>query len=292
MSKQPELTDEVQSAPVQARAGGSSNSILSLTPHGISSILWNESSLENEPGETEREHERMLVTATSNPTDPTRPTSSEQHQTSAQSLSNGLHLQAAPESRIHDGRVIYFANMEGNDVEMARAYPRSTVSSLVELQTLRLIGAYDLPPRGLRDCWIDNFFQYCSPWVPIVEPNWLKQTPTHRPSLLLIQATLFAGSRVTAPMDGEASNDLYAKARALFFSGYEQNSIVLITACLLLQWWNPVGPERISLDSSSFWNRTAIFIAHQIGLHKEVEKSKDSGYRRRLWWTLMVRPFF
>ncbi|KAL5364396.1 hypothetical protein BJX96DRAFT_187745 [Aspergillus floccosus] len=64
----------------------------------------------------------------------------------------------------------------------------------------------------------------------------------------------------------------------------------MISSAILLHWFNPVGPETVSTDTSGFWLRTAESIAFQIGLHKEPSpQERQKGLRRRLWWTLVLR---
>ncbi|KAM5343565.1 hypothetical protein ACJ41O_012102 [Fusarium nematophilum] len=125
-------------------------------------------------------------------------------------------------------------------------------------------------------------FQYCHSLAPVVDPSWLRETTRQKPSQLLLQAVPLAGSRATTPSNLEASSRFCTRAKALFFSNYEQNPVILITACLLLQWWNPADPERFCIDKSHFWIRTGVGIAIEIGLHKENSNARDAAYRRRL----------
>ena len=194
----------------------------------------------------------------------------------------------SPVGRVHDGRAIYFAAIEGRDVESTKAYPQESALSPAEMTTLQTTQAFDLPSRAIKACYIDNFFRFCYPWAPIVERSWLEETATHKPSLLLLQSVLLAGSRVTSNQNSCPSSALYARAKALFFSNHERNPLTLAVACLLLQWWNPAGPERFSMDNSYFWHRTGVGIAFQIGLHQDGPNTKEARYRKRLWWALVV----
>lgn len=128
--------------------------------------------------------------------------------------------------------------------------------------------------------------RYCAPWTPIIDPQWLT---AETPSPLLLQAVLLAGSRVSAPSADVSSKDFYRKAKLLYFFGSGNNSLISIVSACLLHWYNPVGPEKVSTDTSGFWIRTAGAMAFQIGLHKEpAAHAKDRGLRRRLWWALVV----
>jgi hypothetical protein len=71
--------------------------------------------------------------------------------------------------------------------------------------------------------------------------------------------------------------------------GAEENPIITLSAALMLHWWNPEGPERVSLDTSSFWLRICVGLAYQLGLHREPTGKPDAGLRRRIWWSLVVR---
>jgi len=99
---------------------------------------------------------------------------------------------------------------------------------------------------------------------------------------------LLAGSRVSSVSPGYSPEDFYKKARVLFWMGAEEDPIVTIAAACLLHWWNPEGPESVSLDTSGFWLRIAVGLAYQVGLHREPVRKADAGLRRRIWWSLVV----
>lgn len=100
-----------------------------------------------------------------------------------------------------------------------------------------------------------------------------------------------AGARMSsAPLEYTSCGDLYRRAKVLFFSQHETNPITVIRAVCLLQWWNPTGPEHISVDKASFWLRIAVGLAFDVGLHREPRQTPQGSLRRRLWWTLCVSP--
>lgn len=162
-------------------------------------------------------------------------------------------------------------------------------SSNADVGMLRQQNALEMPPRAIRNALVDSFMQFCEPWTPIVDSNWLDEGQP--PSPLLLQSIFLAGSRVSSAAQTYASSEeLYRRAKLLFFFGSETNPIISIVAATLLQWYNPVGPENISTDTSGFWIRTAGAIAFQIGLHKEPPLTAENRMlRRRLWWSLVVR---
>ncbi|EPS28112.1 hypothetical protein PDE_03058 [Penicillium oxalicum 114-2] len=163
-------------------------------------------------------------------------------------------------------------------------------ASAADLQMLREQGAFELPPMAVQNELMKSFHKYCAPWTPVVDPTWLDHHHSP-PSMLLLQAIFLAGSRVsTAHLEYGSSEVFYRRAKLLFFFGGRNNSLISIVAACLLHWYNPVGPEDVSTDTSGFWIRTAGAMAFQIGLHKEPPaNAKDRGLRRRLWWSLVIR---
>ncbi|KAJ5179108.1 hypothetical protein N7492_002318 [Penicillium capsulatum] len=165
----------------------------------------------------------------------------------------------------------------------------SPKASSQDLQMLREQGAFTLPPVAVQRELMDSFKKYCAPWTPVVDPQWLDESTP--PSMLLLQSIFLAGSRVSkAHLEYGTSELFYRRAKLLFFFGGGDNSLISIVAACLLHWYNPVGPEDVSTDTSGFWIRTAGAMAFQIGLHKEPPpNAKNRGLRRRLWWSLVIR---
>ncbi|KAH6130972.1 hypothetical protein HBI64_102180 [Parastagonospora nodorum] len=158
-----------------------------------------------------------------------------------------------------------------------------------DVTILKVQRVADLPPRSIRESLLDAFWERCYPWTPVVERSWIYDRRPGKVSLLLQQAMFLAGSRVSAPLADYPSEDFYKKARVLFWMSAEEDPIVTIAAACLLHWWNPQGPEQISLDTSSFWLRVCVGLAHQVGLHREPTGKPDAGLRKRIWWSLNVR---
>jgi hypothetical protein len=152
-----------------------------------------------------------------------------------------------------------------------------------DVTILKVQRVADLPPRAIRESLLDAFWTRCYPWTPVVERAWIYDRRPGKVSLLLQQAMFLAGSRVSAAVPNYSSEDFYKKARVLFWMGAEEDPIITIAAACLLHWWNPQGPEHISLDTSSFWLRVCVGLAHQVGLHREPTGKSDAGLRRRIW---------
>ena len=161
--------------------------------------------------------------------------------------------------------------------------------SETDLEILRIQRVSELPPRAVRDSLMDAFWTRCYPWTPVIERSWVEDRSPNQVSLLLQHAIFLAGSRVSTPIAEHPPEDFYKRARVLFWMGAEEDPIITIAAALLLHWWNPEGPEQISLDTSSFWLRICIGLAYQVGLHREPVGKPDAGLRKRLWWSLVVR---
>lgn len=195
------------------------------------------------------------------------------------------------------GRSEYLGGEVPINEDQAKSYPAVATESLTEedIRILQLQHAFELPPRPVREGLIDAFMKRCAPWMPIVERSWLAERHGNQPSLLLLQAVFLAGSRVSSAPAVAAyasPNEFYRRAKALFWSGYEKNTITVITAVLVMHWYNPEGPEHISLNTSGFWNRIGVGLAYQIGLHKEPPPGRNAALRRRLWWTLFVSTVY
>ncbi|EDN04257.1 predicted protein [Histoplasma mississippiense (nom. inval.)] len=215
-------------------------------------------------------------------------------------ITSSVPLPQRPESRSYDespgassflGRSEYLGGEVPINENRAKSYPAVASESLTEedIRILQLQHAFDLSPRAVREGLIDAFMKRCAPWMPIVERSWLAEGHGNQSSLLLLQAVFLAGSRVSSAPAVAAyasPNEFYRRAKALFWSGYEKNPVTMITAVLVMHWYNPEGPEHISLNTSGFWNRIGVGLAFQIGLHKEPPPGRNAALRRRLWWTL------
>jgi hypothetical protein len=141
----------------------------------------------------------------------------------------------------------------------------------------------------VRESLLDAFWTKCHPWTPVVDRSWIDERSPGTTSLLLQHAIFLAGSRVSAAVPNYPSEEFYKKARLLFWMGAEDDPIINVASACLLQWWNPEGPERVSLDTSSFWVRVCVGLAYQVGLHREPNGKPDAGLRKRIWWSLVTR---
>lgn len=184
------------------------------------------------------------------------------------------------------GRLEYLRNdVPVNDnAGLPNKVPRQL--SDTDLAILRVQGVNDLPPSHIRASLMKVFWTRCYPWTPVVKREWVEDPQS---SLLLQHAMMLAGSRVTPVYQDYPPLEFYKKAKVLFWTGTEEDPIIMIAATLLLHWWNPEGPESVSIDTSSFWLRICVGLAYQVGLHREPVGKPDAGLRKRIWWSLVVR---
>ncbi|KAK7179184.1 hypothetical protein DPSP01_012084 [Paraphaeosphaeria sporulosa] len=184
------------------------------------------------------------------------------------------------------GRLEYLRNdvPVNDDAGLPNKMPRKM--SDTDLTILKIQRIEELPPEAIRDSLMEAFWTRCYPWTPVVEREWVSNS---RSSLLLQHAILLAGSRVSPSHKNYPPNEFYKKAKVLFWMGAEQDPIITIAATLLLHWWNPEGPESVSIDTSSFWLRICTGLAYQVGLHREPTGKPNAGLRKRIWWSLVVR---
>ncbi|PVI00611.1 hypothetical protein DM02DRAFT_562703 [Periconia macrospinosa] len=187
------------------------------------------------------------------------------------------------------GRLEYLRNdvPVNDDAGLPNKVPRRL--SDTDLEILKLQDVDDLPPNAVRESLMNAFWTRCYPWTPVVERSWIMDRSPDTISLLLQHAILLAGSRVSPAHPVYTPEHFYKKARVLFWMGVEEDPIITIAATLLMHWFNPEGPERVSLDTSSFWLRVCVGLAYQVGLHREPTGRPDTGLRKRIWWSLVVR---
>ncbi|KAL2785391.1 hypothetical protein BJX66DRAFT_347531 [Aspergillus keveii] len=240
------------------------------------------------------QRKRKLYTNSPSPPD----SNTKRTQSSASEFSiPGFTLSAgATKEKPHDvvptyrGRDRYLGRNVSFDETMIMSSPTSdtAVLSSADRQLLKDQGALTLPPERIQEELIATFMEFGHVWTPVIDPAWLD---TSTPSHLLLQSIFFAASRLTAqPNQYVSTADFYRRAKLLFFFGNERNPLISIVSAILLHWYNPVGPETVSTDTSGFWLRTAESIAFQIGLHKEpAVTDPQRGLRRRIWWTLVLR---
>lgn len=189
------------------------------------------------------------------------------------------------------GRSRYLTDNAEIDEEDAGQYPEiyfndsfQALSQVVNNHVQSLA----LPQGSARSSLIRSFLAHCQPWIPCLDATSITEI-REEPSLIL-SAALVAGSRASnAPHASEVGERCYQKAKAMIH--YRVHCFMhIVISSIYLQWWNPYGPEHVSLDNSCFWLRSGVALAFQLGLHREPPRhAADAALRRRTWWTLVVR---
>lgn len=172
-----------------------------------------------------------------------------------------------------EGDVVHYPLPQ--DIRGARA--RMTDLDALELDILKLRGAFLLPPRALCDELVEAFFTWVAPIVPVVNRSrFMRQyrDPNNPPSLLLLQAMLLAGSRVCYNpqlMDASGSTTpaamtFYKRAKALYDANYEDDRVTIVQSLILMGWyWE--GPEDVT-KNVFYWSRVATIVAQGSGMHR------------------------
>lgn len=153
---------------------------------------------------------------------------------------------------------------------------------------LQLFEASGLPTSAWQASLLENFLLYARPLMPIVDLRWLQLDSGYTMPTILLKAILLAGARTTNTQPPFSSEEYYYAIKAMMFHSCERNPITKVIVACVIGWYNQADTLSVTIDSSSAWLRFASNIAYQIGLHKELQNQDHAGYRRRLWWTLVV----
>lgn len=173
----------------------------------------------------------------------------------------------------------------------------------VELEILKLRGAFLLPSRELALDLIELYFEHVHPLMPVINRTEFMakfEDPNDSPSLMLLQAVLLCGSRVSNnPLlfDSKGLSDLasltfFRRAKALYETNYESDSTSIIQTVILIgSFWE--GPEDVTRNSY-YWTRVAIGLAQGFGFHRDVSSSSfisnsNKKIWRRIWWCLFEK---
>jgi hypothetical protein len=179
-------------------------------------------------------------------------------------------------------------------------YKRSYSLDMIDYQILETSGCFTLPDE--ETCWsyINNFFEYINPQMPIIDKTNFFETYSdlkNPPSLLLLYSVLFVGAwQKISEADSEDSDEIpiskifFKRARLLFEYSVESEPIALIQSLLCFT-FNCDNMSNLS-KNDYYWVRVAITIALQYGFHLK-PPSNHSEYTRkikkRLWWILVFK---
>ncbi|CAH6720061.1 putative cutinase transcription factor 1 alpha [[Candida] jaroonii] len=172
----------------------------------------------------------------------------------------------------------------------------------VELEILKIRGAFLLPDKDLALDLINTYFEKAAPLLPCVNRTEFMakfNDPNDNPPLMLLQAVLLCGCRVSNNpllLDSNNSNNLacltfFRRAKALYETNYESDPITIVQTLLLIgTYWE--GPEDVT-KNSFYWTRVAIGLAQGFGIHRDVSNSPLSNNEkkiwRRVWWCLFEK---
>ncbi|EXJ67275.1 uncharacterized protein A1O5_09288 [Cladophialophora psammophila CBS 110553] len=193
-----------------------------------------------------------------------------------------------------------------------------------ELQYLKNVGCFDIPPPHVLLALIDAYFTIFHPFFPVVQKSeflhsvksvegWANTSPNaaHHASstqaasypsgrhshscLLLLQAVLFIAIGVVPSgivsaagfsSRKQARHAYYLKARRLYDLDYNEDPIATIQALLLISQYYPSITER---KHTWHWIHQAISLAQVSGLHRDPGNVPHRALWARIWWACVVR---
>lgn len=174
---------------------------------------------------------------------------------------------------------------------------------LVELEILKLRGAFLLPLQELAADLVELYFEHQHPLMPVINRTEFMRKfndPDDLPLIMLLQAVLLLGCRVSsnpAIRDAKGLNDLvsltlFRRAKALYETLYESDPVVIIQTLILIGlYWE--GPEDVT-KNSFYWTRVAVGLAQGFGFHRDVSNNhnlltSEKKIWRRIWWCLFEK---
>lgn len=166
-------------------------------------------------------------------------------------------------------------------------------------------GVLTIPEDDLRNELLQSYADYMHPFMPLLD--WRKfigiMQYNGQPgfvSLLLFQAVMFTGLATidmhflrTAGFTTriEARWVFFNKARLLYDLDYEDDSMILIQALLLMTYWkeSPTGRKE-----THHWIEIAVSLSHKVGLHWDPAEYVPVGswpqkLRKQIWWSVYMR---
>ncbi|GEQ68854.1 hypothetical protein JCM33374_g2523 [Metschnikowia sp. JCM 33374] len=193
-----------------------------------------------------------------------------------------------------------------NHVELAQDLfeePRNPHLDSIELEILRLRGAFLLPSKELATDLVESYFEHVHPLMPAINRTEFMakfNDPNDSPSLMLLQAVLLCGCRVSKnPLlfDSNNSSDLasstfFRRAKALYETNFETDPVTVVQTILLMGtfWESPKDVTR----NSYYWTKVGVGLAHGYGFHRDISTSStisasEKRTWRRLWWCLFEK---
>lgn len=173
----------------------------------------------------------------------------------------------------------------------------------VELEILKMRGAFLLPSNELALDIIGSYFKHVHPLMPVINrAEFMRKfnDPNDNPSLMVLQAVLLCGLRVSLnPLlaDAKGSNNLasltfFRRAKALYETNYESDPVSIVQAVILIgSYWE--GPEDVTRNSF-YWTRVAVGLAQGFGFQRDATNlpnlsTVEKKIWRRIWWCLFEK---
>ncbi|KAL2366301.1 hypothetical protein RJZ56_000758 [Blastomyces dermatitidis] len=173
-----------------------------------------------------------------------------------------------------------------------------------DIAYLEAKGALTIPSEGLRNELMKSYLQFVHPYMPLLELDDFLRTiarndGSRRMSLLLFQATMFAGTAfismkhlVEAGYESrkDARKAFFQRARLLYDFDYEVDRISLVQSLLLMTHWYEMPDDQ---KDTWHWMGVSLSLAHTIGLHRDPSSSCMDPRRqklwKRVWWSTYTR---
>ncbi|KAL5343089.1 hypothetical protein BJX70DRAFT_207374 [Aspergillus crustosus] len=155
-------------------------------------------------------------------------------------------------------------------------------------------GCLSLPNTSEVDVFVRHYFLYVHPFTPVIDEAAFWRAYRHtsngtkelRISIFLIRSMIFAAS-CFVPIEVarqcgyesllEARDDLYQKAKLVYESGIEKDSLATARATLLLTYYT----SDYEVSTNSDWLRSSI-------RHAKTSKGTKSEMKR-VWWSCLIR---
>lgn len=174
-----------------------------------------------------------------------------------------------------------------------------------DLEYLAKKGALTLPDPDFRDACLRSYFQNVQPCFPVVDVKAFQACihgsgpKSDKLSLLVFQSMIFVGSiwvdirlirRLGFLTRHSARKVMHSKVRSLYDSDYEADRRCLLQSLILLTfWWESPNENK----DAWHWIGAALSVSRTLGLHQpcaeETLSPEVARFRKRLWWTLLMR---
>ncbi|KAJ5128508.1 hypothetical protein N7476_007131 [Penicillium atrosanguineum] len=174
------------------------------------------------------------------------------------------------------------------------ANPLPTSMDSVTIDSLRINGVLSLPSESLQRALLQSFVECVQPAMPILEwQNFLNSIYGRGNghgsiSLLLFHAVMFSATTFVDLRHlhaagysnrREAHESFFQKAKLLYQANYEQDTLTIVQAMLLLTY----RVDAKDGDDSSHWIGVAISMATSIGLLQDPAGTRNFDHSAKLW---------